>query len=91
MENNSSEILSVLQNILVELKQMNKAIDEVGDLIVKAAEITMDISCVNSITDVCDRLDEIQDSVKSIAKKDEGNSSENSYSISYQILYSTLK
>lgn len=69
MENNSSEILSVLQNILVELKQMNKAIDEVGDLIVKVAEITMDISCVNSITDVCDRLDEIQDSVKSIAKK----------------------
>ena len=43
MENNSSEILSVLQNILVELKQMNKAIDEVGDLIIKAAEITMDI------------------------------------------------
>lgn len=69
MENNSSEILSVLQNILVELKQMNKAIDEVGDLIVKVAEITMDISYVNSITDVCDRLDEIQDSVKSIAKK----------------------
>lgn len=69
MENNSSEILSVLQNILVELKQMNKAIDEVGDLIVKVAEITMGISCVNSITDVCDRLDEIQDSVKSIAKK----------------------
>lgn len=48
---------------------MNKAIDEVGDLIVKVAEITMDISYVNSITDVCDRLDEIQDSVKSIAKK----------------------
>jgi len=69
MENNSSEILSVLQNILVELKQMNKAIDEVGDLIIKAAEITMDIRCRNSITDVCERLDEIQDSVKSISKK----------------------
>ena len=69
MENNSSEILSVLQNILVELKQMNKAIDEVGDLIIKAAEITMDIRCRNSITAVCERLDEIQDSVKSISKK----------------------